>query len=110
MQVLKTEDLVDTSEVDWFFPIDPDTWRTEMLQTTRLGRSCSRHFAWFLELVGIAPKGTSKVSGFLETGADGLCDGGRKGIFTPMYLCVARKPQSVTASSVPGVHNGQVSV
>jgi sterol 24-C-methyltransferase len=108
VQVLNTEDLVDSSEVDWFFPIDPDTWRTEMMQTTRLGRAFSRQFAWCLEAVGIAPKGTSKVSGFLEKGADGLCEGGRKGIFTPMYLCVARKPQSNVTSSIPVVQNGQV--
>lgn len=87
------QDLVETSEVDWYFPIDPDVWRLEMVQTTRLGRTCSRHFAWCLEKLGIAPKGTASVSGFLEKGADGLCEGGRTGIFTPMYLCVARKPQ-----------------
>lgn len=33
-----------------------------------------------------------QVSGFLEKGADGLCTGGKMGIFTPMYLCVCRKP------------------
>jgi sterol 24-C-methyltransferase len=93
-QVLHTEDLVDTSEVDWYFPIDPDVWRLEMLQTTRLGRACSRNLAWCLEKIGLAPEGTASVSSFLEKGADGLCAGGKTGIFTPMYLCIARKPQA----------------
>jgi sterol 24-C-methyltransferase len=93
-QVLHTEDLVDTAEVAWFRPIDADAWRWEMLQTTRTGRACSRAFAWCLEKVGVAPTGTSKVSGFLEKGADGLCKGGAMGVFTPMYLCVARKPRA----------------
>ena len=92
LQVEYTEDLVDTAEVEWYYPLDPDVWRWEMLTTTRTGRACSRNLAWCLEQVGIAPKGTSRVSSFLEKGADGLCKGGKMGIFTPMYLCVARKP------------------
>ena len=83
---------MEAAEVEWFFPIDPDVWRLEMPQTTRLGRTASRTLAWFLEKVGIAPKGTSSVSGFLEKGQDALCEAGRKGIFTPLYLVVARKP------------------
>ena len=92
LQLVRTEDMVESAEVEWFFPIDPDAWRLEMFQTTRLGRSASRTLAWVLEKVGIAPAGTSSVSGFLEKGQDGLCEAGRKGIFTPMYLVVARKP------------------
>lgn len=92
VQLLESQDLVTTSEVDWFFPIDPDVLRLEMIQTTRYGRAVTRNFAWCLEKVGIAPKGTSSVSGFLEQGADGLTDGGKAGIFTPLYLVVARKP------------------
>ena len=54
----------------------------------------TKNLAWVLEKVGIAPKGTSSVSSFLEKGADGLCAGGKMGIFTPMYLFVARKPMA----------------
>lgn len=96
--MLRTEDLVDTCEVDWFHPIDPDIWRWEMLQTTRAGRTASQYFAWCLEKAGLAPKGTSSVSNFLQKGADGLCEGGRRGIFTPMYLCIARKPAGASTS------------
>jgi sterol 24-C-methyltransferase len=44
-----------------------------------------------LETVGIAPKGTTHVSQILCKAADALVDGGRRGIFTPMYTFVARK-------------------
>lgn len=92
LKLIRAEDMVVSAEVEWFFPIDPDVWRLEMFQTTRLGRSASRTLAWVLEKAGIAPQGTSSVSGFLEKGQDALCEAGRRGIFTPLYLVVARKP------------------
>ena len=61
LQVFRAEDLVDAAEVAWYQPLDPDVWRWEMLTTTRTGRACSRQFAWCLEKIGIAPKGTSQV-------------------------------------------------
>lgn len=45
-----------------------------------------------LEFMRLAPTGTSKVQTMLQQGAIGLAKGGELGIFTPMYLCVARKP------------------
>lgn len=100
MQLIRTEDMCPLSEIPWYFPIDPDAWRLEMFQTTRLGRSVSRNVAWALEKIGVAPAGTSSVSGFLEKGQEGLCKAGQLEIFTPMYLVVARKP-TATLASVP---------
>ena len=37
LELIETADLVSTSEVAWFNPIDPDTMRLEMIQTTRYG-------------------------------------------------------------------------
>lgn len=99
LELIETEDLVTSSEVDWYYPIDADVMRLEMFQTTRIGRTISRNFAWTLEKLRIAPAGTASVSGFLEKGADGLVAGGKLGIFTPMYLVVARKPQEPGASN-----------
>ena len=42
--------------------------------------------------VRLAPKGTYKVQEMLQQGAWGCERGGYFGIFTPMYLMVARKP------------------
>ncbi|RWW61372.1 hypothetical protein BHE74_00031573, partial [Ensete ventricosum] len=47
-----------------------------------------------LEFVGIAPAGSNRVSSFLEKAAEGLVEGGRKEIFTPMYFFLVRKPPS----------------
>uniref|UniRef100_F6I344 Sterol methyltransferase C-terminal domain-containing protein n=1 Tax=Vitis vinifera TaxID=29760 RepID=F6I344_VITVI len=46
------------------------------------------------EFVGLAPKGSQRVQAFLAKAAEGLVDGGKKEIFTPMYLFLARKPSS----------------
>uniref|UniRef100_A0A0A9CQG4 Smt1 n=2 Tax=PACMAD clade TaxID=147370 RepID=A0A0A9CQG4_ARUDO len=47
-----------------------------------------------LEYVGLAPQGSERVSNFLEKAAEGLVEGGKKEIFTPMYFFLARKPLS----------------
>lgn len=44
------------------------------------------------ESVGLLPTGTHKTQVMLQTGATGLACGGEEGIFTPMWLMVARKP------------------
>jgi sterol 24-C-methyltransferase len=45
-----------------------------------------------MERLRIAPKGSTQVSALLNKAADALTRGGELGIFTPMYLHVARKP------------------
>ena len=45
-----------------------------------------------LEFLRLAPKGSAKVQDMLQQGAWGLDKGGIDGLFTPMYLMVARKP------------------
>ena len=42
--------------------------------------------------VGAAPKGSLEVATMLERAADGLVAGGKKGIFTPLFFFLARKP------------------
>lgn len=45
-----------------------------------------------LEAAGVAPKGSLEVATMLERAADGLVAGGKKGIFTPLFFFLARKP------------------
>ena len=47
-----------------------------------------------LEKVGVASKGTQKTADSLAKAAVALVEGGRQDLFTPMYLMVARKPES----------------
>ncbi len=91
------EDLVKTSDVNWYEPIDPyrrwspfrDFWS---FKTTIWGRAITHYLVLFLEMVRIAPKGSVGVSGFLKKGADALVDGGKTGIYTVMYFTKAVKP------------------
>jgi sterol 24-C-methyltransferase len=92
------EDLVKTSDVNWYEPIDPyrrwspfrDFWS---FKTTIWGRAITHYLVLFLEMIRIAPKGSVGVSGFLKKGADALVDGGKTGIYTVMYFTKAVKPK-----------------
>ena len=45
------------------------------------------------ERLRLFPKGSRAVGTLLNTAADALVEGGRTGIFTPMFFFLARKPQ-----------------
>jgi sterol 24-C-methyltransferase len=45
-----------------------------------------------MESVRVAPAGTAAVNELLCTAADALVQGGRTGIFTPLYFLHTRKP------------------
>ena len=91
-EIVEEEDLVDTAEVTWYEPLAPQLVSLSSFRTSTLGKFITRNLVWTLETLKIAPSGTVRVSNFLETAADGLVDGGKMGIFTPMYLMVGRKP------------------
>lgn len=77
LQVVETEDLTESAEVAWYEPLDPTRMSLAGFRTTGVGRFLTRNLVWWLELFGIAPKGSCEVSGFLETGADALVEGGK---------------------------------
>jgi len=58
---------------------------------THIGRMCTHCMVWTLELLRIAPEGTTRVSALLNATAIDLCDGGKLEIFTPSYFFLARK-------------------
>jgi len=62
------------------------------LQFTWWGTFLMNLFLNFLELVGIAPKGSGKVREMLRQAQLGLVAGGEMGTFTPMYVVIGRKP------------------
>ncbi|CAG8492220.1 13018_t:CDS:1, partial [Racocetra persica] len=45
--------------------------------------------------LGIAPTGSLQTQSVLETAGDCIAEGGKLGIFTPMYLLVGRKPVDI---------------
>jgi sterol 24-C-methyltransferase len=62
------------------------------LPRTPVGRSITGLLVRGLEALRIAPRGATKVSALLNSAADALVEGGRTGIFTPMYRWSASKP------------------
>eukprot|EP00850_Spirogloea_muscicola_P013196 SM000088S23737 [mRNA] locus=s88:335094:337758:- [translate_table: standard] len=91
-EILDDADLVKTAKVPWYQPLDPTHFSITNFRLTFLGRSITRVMVWTLEKLSIAPAGSYRVAQFLEKGADGLVEGGRKELFTPMYFFLARKP------------------
>jgi sterol 24-C-methyltransferase len=45
-----------------------------------------------MESIHVAPVGCAAVNELLITGAEALVEGGRTGIFTPLYFLHAQKP------------------
>lgn len=79
-----------SNELPWY-----DTLNGQMslsgFRMTWLGRMVTHSTVWTLELLGIAPAGSTRVSSLLNATAIDLCDGGKLEIFTPSYFFLARK-------------------
>lgn len=77
----------------WWLPLHPSnnpfTFRFQM---SPAGKFLMRNILWVLEGVWLVPSGTYKVEEMLQQGGWGCARGGYTGIFTPMWLMVARKP------------------
>lgn len=93
-------DLADNDdEIPWYYPLSGD-WKyvqhlsdyLTIFRTSRIGRLITTESVGLMELVGLAPKGSKKVTNALEDAAVNLVEGGRKKLFTPMMLYVCRKP------------------
>jgi len=77
----------------WMLPLLP-SWDilTQRFQFNWLGTFLMKNILWVMEMVRLAPKGTSKTQIMLQKGGVGLGNGGKAKIFTPMYLMVGRVP------------------
>lgn len=90
-EVQEARDLALDSPVPWQSTLMAN-WTLGDFKITPLGRWCTHAMLITLEKLRLAPQGSTRVHTMLCTGADGLVLGGKTGIFTPMYLVVARKP------------------
>jgi len=93
-EVIWDKDLAVDSPLPWYLPLDPSRFSLSSFRLTTVGRLVTRNMVKALEYIGLAPEGSQRVSNFLEKAADGLVEGGKKEIFTPMYFFVVRKPLS----------------
>ncbi|KAL7234341.1 hypothetical protein ACSBR1_017857 [Camellia fascicularis] len=91
-EVIWDKDLAADSPIPWYLPLDKSHFSLSSFRLTAVGRFVTRNMVMALEYTGLAPKGSQRVQAFLEKAAEGLVDGGRKEIFTPMYFFLARKP------------------
>ena len=94
-ELLETADMVKLSPVPWYSVMQP-RWTLADFKITPLGRWLTHVALMGMELVGFAPSGSVKVHRTLCKGADSLVNGGKEGVFSPMFLVVARKPGKPT--------------
>ncbi|KAH0931473.1 hypothetical protein HID58_008590 [Brassica napus] len=93
IKVIWEKDLAKDSPVPWYLPLDKNHFSLSSFRLTAVGRFITKNMVKLLEYIRLAPKGSQRVSNFLEKAAEGLVDGGRREIFTPMYFFLARKPE-----------------
>lgn len=94
------EDLADrTDRRPWYAPLAGDlagsqnfTDLLSYLRMSNIGRYGIGFVLRSLEAFRLAPSGTAQTAAELSDGADALVQGGKKKLFTPMYLMIARKP------------------
>eukprot|EP01038_Epipyxis_sp_PR26KG_P013204 gene13204-17694_t len=79
-----------SNEIPWYDTLD-GKWTLTGFRSTWLGRMVTHSMVWTLELLRIAPAGTTRVSALLNATAIDLVNGGKKEIFTPSYYFLARK-------------------
>ena len=77
----------------WYEPLLPGFRYFTQMQFTPVGTKIMNAVLAAMEMVRLAPAGTVKVQQMLQRGGRGCAEGGQTGIFTPMYLVVAQKPE-----------------
>jgi len=78
-------------EIPWYQSLK-GSWNFRDFRMTYPGRLCTHALVTCLELMRIAPSGSTKVSELLNATALDLVEGGEKQIFTPSFFFKAVKP------------------
>ena len=79
--------------VPWYQPLVGSGISFASFRSSRIGRFVTHNVLRALEALRMAPKGTVRVSETLNLCAVAMVEAGRLGIFSPMYLVHARKPE-----------------
>ncbi|KAI9154944.1 sterol 24-C-methyltransferase [Paramyrothecium foliicola] len=98
------EDLADASAdadpAPWYWPLDSDVRYAQtladlltVLRMNKMGRAVMHNLFSVMEAAWLLPRGTRRTAESLSTAADALVLGGKRKLFTPMYLMVGRKPE-----------------
>ncbi|PON36124.1 SAM-dependent methyltransferase SMT-type [Trema orientale] len=103
-EVIWEKDLAADSPIPWYLPLDKSHFSLSSFRLTAVGRFFTKNMVKALEFVGLAPKGSQRVQDFLEKAAEGLVEGGKKEIFTPMYFFLVRKPENAISKKAATGH------
>ena len=83
----------DAGATPWYQPMETRRGVLgSLLRRTPLGRRAFIGASGLAEMLGIFPKGSSKVVELMDRTARAYVAGGATGIFTPLYCFLARKP------------------
>ncbi|KAJ7634665.1 delta-sterol C-methyltransferase [Roridomyces roridus] len=102
-EVQHEEDLADRPDVvPWYYPLEGDIRKAQTVwdyftvwRMSWSGIFVTHNALWFMEKLGLVPKGTHDVGEALRVAALSLVRGGQQKLFTPMYLVVSKKPQAL---------------
>lgn len=76
----------------WYMALQGRDFSLASIARTPVGRSMVAKITRVLELLRVAPAGSSETARQLNVAADALVEAGKLGIFTPSFLVHARKP------------------
>lgn len=99
--LLRNEDLADRPDsIPWYYPLAgsfehlTSPWDIfTIARMTWWGRGLAHRFVGAMEKLHVFPQGSQKTADSLAEAADCLVAGGKKKLFTPMYLMIGRKPE-----------------
>ena len=79
-------------EMPWYRALEGRDLSLTSISRTPVGRALTNLTLRVGERLRLFPEGSRAVCTLLNTGAYALVDGGRSGVFTPMFFFLARKP------------------
>ena len=94
-ELLESRDLAPDShlKMPWYRALQGRDLSLTSIPRTPIGRALTNVALRIGERLRVVPEGTATVSTLLNRGADALVEGGKSGVFTPMFFFLARKPQ-----------------
>ena len=95
-EVLEANDFANTEElsVPWYGPMDSRYGSIgNLVRRTPLGRAAIGWVIRFSEMIALFPRDAHKVLQLMDRTADAYVNGGKEGVFTPLYCFLARKPR-----------------
>jgi len=93
-ELLDEEDMAPVTPqnpIPWYSPLE-GRWTWNQFHITKVGLNTTYYTLRVLEFLRLVPTGASKTQRILMQATDGLLDGGRDLLFTPMWFFLARKP------------------